>query len=729
MGFQLFTHLISRETGVARNSGYNTGITPSSSKPRDYLLAISTGVILLVVAWLGFWSNHFQNSFHFDDFPTIVRNPYLAHLSNFGHFFTDPRTFSAEKETADYRPLLSAWFALDYKLGGGAKAFIFQSENFAWFTLQLAFVCLLFRFIPGGNWFSAVFGTFLYGLHPVLSDTINYPLQRGTIMGAFSVITGLWLWIFWPRHLPQKLPLKLKRVPQHGFDEFLRHNFARMEATYLRMIHLPVALYLWPVALGLLVDPATAVFAPILAVYIFLFETERRPRHALPAIILCGTYWIFQTLFTWRFGTFSRLPVWNYWITQPWVALRYLADFVAPVHLSADSDLKPFAHFWSPLAIAGYAGVAALVVLGVYLSRKDEWRPVAFGLWWFLIALIPSAAVPSRVAEADWRMYLPFVGLTLALSRAAWIGFAILLGSGARSAALVGFPVLAVALLALCGWGANRRNLVWQTEATLWSDVTAKSPANGRALMYLGLARMEDDPELGLNYVIRAADVARHDPVIEINLARGYNQRSRSADAEAAFRNALKDGPSYSPSYSWYGQWLQSQERNPEATAMANKALSLDPYDLTARRTMIDLVTVDHRWEDLKKLSEQTLRLYPEDPDGQRARQVAQNGLDSVAPAEDKAKDSPTVDHYLNLSVLYYNSQRYEDCIHAAQEALKINPNLGEAWSNIAAAYHTLGKTDETLAALREEIRINPNLPSATHNLEVVMAEKARQKK
>ena len=131
------------------------------------------------------------------------------------------------KETADYRPLLSTWFALDYHLGGGAKPFIFQSENFVWFGAQLLVLALLFRCIPGGNYWSAIFGAFLFALHPITADTVNYPLQRGVIMGSFGVTAGLLIWIFWPRWLPQRLPLKLKRVPEHGFDEYLRHNFKR----------------------------------------------------------------------------------------------------------------------------------------------------------------------------------------------------------------------------------------------------------------------------------------------------------------------------------------------------------------------------------------------------------------------------------------------------------------------------------------------------------------------
>ncbi len=108
----------------------------------------------------------------------------------------------------------------------------------------------------------------------------------------------------------------------------------------------------------------SAVFAPILAVYIFLFEKKRTLRNAIPAAVVCGGYWIFQLIFTWKVGDVSRIPAPNYWFTQPWVAMRYLFKFFVPAHLSADSDFPAFAHPWDPLAIAGYVGGAGLVVSG-----------------------------------------------------------------------------------------------------------------------------------------------------------------------------------------------------------------------------------------------------------------------------------------------------------------------------------------------------------------------------
>jgi tetratricopeptide (TPR) repeat protein len=672
------------------------------------------------------WSNHFTSSFHFDDIPTIVENPFLPHLSNVPRYFTNPRTFSAMKETADYRPLLSTLFALDYQWGRGAKAFIFQSESFVWFGAQLLVLVLLFRCIPGGNYYSAIFGAFLFAVHPITADTVNYPLQRGVIMGSFGVTAGLLIWIFWPRWLPQTLPLKLKRVPQTGFDEYLRKNFALLETRYLKFIHAPVGLYLWPVVPLLLAEPATAMFAPILIAYILVLDTGRKLRDAIPAAVICGAYWIFQTAFVWRLGAFSRPPAWNYWITQPWVVMRYLFAFFAPIHLSADTDLTPFAHFWSPLALAGYAGVAALTVLAVFLGRREEWRAVAFGIWWFLIALTPYAAVPRRVVEADWNMYLACMGLALALSRAAWIGFRRLYESEMRTPALIGAPVLALGVLLAFGWGTHGRNAVWESEASLWSDVMMKSPQNGRAYMNYGITRLaQQDSGLALQYFTQAAQISPQDAVIEINLARAYNAVSRAPDAEATFRKAIADAPAYSPAYSSFARWLAAQERLGEGLDMASKAVKLDPYDVIGRRTMLEVLAQQHNWLDLKQVATDALVLYPDD-DGMKASiQVADTGINAVSVAKITAIKEPTVNHLLALSVHYYEVRRYEDCIQSAREALKINPDLGEAYANIATAYHTMGKLDETIAALREEIRINPNLHSATHNLEVVLAEKA----
>lgn len=691
-------------------------------------------LILTAIGWLAVWSNHFRSGFHFDDIPTIVDNESVHHVSSAPRFFVNPRISSAEKDSASYRPLLSTWLALDYWMGNG-NPFTFQLANWLWFAATVLLIFLLFRVIPGVENFGAGFAALLFGVHPVTADTVNYAVQQGTIMGAFGVTAGLVIFAYWPWRMPQQLPLTLKRVPEHGLDEFLRRNFRRIEETYLKIIHASSGLYLWPVVPALLCDPSTAVFAPILVVYILLFETKRTLRNAVPAAVICGGYWVFQLFFTLRLGEYRRMPAVNYWFTQPWVALRYLAKFFVPARLSVDSDLPAFDHLWDPLAIAGYAGVAVLIAAAILTARRSELRAVSFGIWWFLIALVPDALVPQRVVEADWRMFLPFIGLALAVARVASAAVQSLpegsIEQRGRLIPVSAMSVLAFAILGAFGWGTYQRSEVWASDASLWRNASQESPGNGRALMRYGLTQISSaDPGAAaeaFDYIRRASVVSPHDPLIAINLAKALGRRGDTSGAEKEFRRAVADGSGWSPAYSAYADWLLAQTRSSEARDNAKKALALDSYDTLARRTMMDVMAQEHQWDKLKQFADDTLNSIPDDPDGRRSEEVAQTGLDHIEKSEKKAKYEPDVDNYLALSVEYYQTERYEDCINAAKKALEVNPKQAEAYANLATAYHTLGRLDEALAALQEEVKLNPDLPNAKSNLEVVQAEIAKK--
>jgi tetratricopeptide (TPR) repeat protein len=143
----------------------------------------------------------------------------------------------------------------------------------------------------------------------------------------------------------------------------------------------------------------------------------------------------------------------------------------------------------------------------------------------------------------------------------------------------------------------------------------------------------------------------------------------------------------------------------------------------------MDIMAQGHEWTRLRQFADETLRLLPYDADGRRSLLLAQTGLEQLASAETTARSEPTVDHYLALSVLYFDSQRYQDCITASLGALKINPEQAEAYSNMAAAYHAMGKLDETISALRQAVRYNPDLPSAKSNLEVALAVKEKSER
>ena len=55
--------------------------------------------------------NTLDNSFHYDDFHSVVNNPHIRALGNIADFFIDAEAFSVRRENAMYRPLLAVTYS------------------------------------------------------------------------------------------------------------------------------------------------------------------------------------------------------------------------------------------------------------------------------------------------------------------------------------------------------------------------------------------------------------------------------------------------------------------------------------------------------------------------------------------------------------------------------------------------------------------------------------------
>ena len=703
-------------------------IAPNNSQKTEDLVLNWLPLVLLLGALALVWSNLFQNGFHFDDFHIIVNNRYVHSLPNIPHFFRDPRAFSSIREYAGWRPLLSATFALDYAKAHEAGPQLFLIDTFVWFIVLLFFVFVLFRIIPGGSRLSALFGTALVGLHPVTADTVNYISQRGAVFAALGIVMGLGGWITWPRLLPRRLDLGAPAVPKKWWDEFRKNLQPKLDAAWRRFIHAPLGFYLIPVLLALLASPGAAAFALILLAYVILLDSGRAPRQVIPAGILCAVLWIAPLAVTWKYGAQARPPLASYWMTQPLVAVRYLLTFLNPGMLTIDSGLQSVTLI---SGLGGLIGLGAIVALAIFAAKRVEWRPVAFGLWWFLLALIPDALVPQRDLEATPRMFVAMIGLAFALTRAGVIVFERFSGSEkSRLPALIAAAAAGVLLLAGFGWETSQRNAAWETEESIWHDAVDKNPRNGRAVVHYAEALIDTGIGVPASYDMmkQAAVRTPQDASIELTLARTATRLGREDETEAHYKRILAIQPAWASGYALYAEWLLRQLRIPEAIDNANKAIALQPDELDARRTLTDIYLERHDWDKVTQLAGDTLRFYPFDEDGTRAMSVAGIAMDEIKQEESRAA-SLGRNGYLALSVTYFKNQRYEDCIRAAREALKLDPNTGEAWANIATAYHAMGKLDESVDALKEAVRLSPDLVQAKIHLTAELEEQANRHK
>jgi tetratricopeptide (TPR) repeat protein len=652
----------------------------------------------------------------------------MAHsLANVPRYFIDPSTYDALPRLSAYRPLLFTSFAVDWRfLGSDPRPF--QASTFFWFVAQLLVMYGLFRQLSGGRRYVGLLAAALYGLHPALADTLDYTLQRGEVLEGVGITLALFLWIVFPKRLPQDLGLMMlvNRIPMNTAQFLQRRAAIFVTALWARILRSRFPFYVVPLVLALLAHPASSVFALLLLVYLELYEPDGRIGRVIPSAVLCGGYWLLQAALTWKHGVPSPVSFFAWLYTQPWIALRYLGAFFAPLNLSADWNLKPLPSLVSPEAIAGFAGVAVLIWAAIALGRRESWRAVSFGIWWFLITLLPTVLIPQPAVAADQRMYLPFAGLALALTSAAYHAFE-KLSESPRYGSLVGFaaPFLAAAILPPMAWATYERNQVWRTEESLWTDVLAREPDNGRALMNYGLILIsENEKALGNEYLQRSMALLPRDARIELQLAQVAAGNGQDRDAEDHFRRAIQFDPEYSAAYSNYSQWLLNRQRSDEAFRNATRAAKLNSNDLVARHTLIDIYAERSDWASLLRISNEALRVDPGDSDGLRGVRVAQTGVEEVRRVEKAVSTKPSVDGYLSLSVVYFRNRRYEDSVAAARKALSLRPDLAEAYFNMASVYHVMGREDDAIAALQEALRLQPNLQMAKDNLAWELAKK-----
>lgn len=95
------------------------------------------------------------------------------------------------------------------------------------------------------------------------------------------------------------------------------------------------------------------------------------------------------------------------------------------------------------------------------------------------------------------------------------------------------------------------------------------------------------------------------------------------------------------------------------------------------------------------------------------------SSLIMLQKALDLVKTNPGDESYINLSLEYFNSAMYIECIQAAQKVLEYNASSYKAYNNMCAAYNKLGMWDEAVAAGQNAMAVIPGAQLAANNLQI----------
>jgi len=592
-------------------------------------------LVLLSVAY----ANHFDNGFHFDDSHAIVDNVFIRSLGYVPRYFVDATTFSVLPLNQTYRPALQTTFAIDYWMAGGYHPLAFHADTFAWYLLLLVWMFALFAAVAGNAWL-ALTATALFALHPVSAETVNYIVQRGDLLSTLGVVAGLAIYARWR-------PPDDSHVVRRGWW---------------------TAAYLVPFVFGSLAKPSALVFPALLVVYDWISSRRVRWRDVMPSLVVTVALGLWMARRTPPTLVTGAADPARYLLTQPLVALRYFASFFAPTDLSADNDWRLVSGPGDVRVLAGAAFVVATLWMVWRLRRSAVGKPIAFGLAWFVVALLPTSLTPLAEVANDHRMFFPFVGLSLSVTATgAW-----LIGRWVAPARRVTVATVLVAMALVAGAaGVRARNEVWRTDETLWRDVIVKSPGNGRGWMNYGVSLMNRGEFIGAIAAFdRAAPLTPNYSLLYVNRGVAFGSLGRQPDADQAFIKAIALAPSDWRSHTFYARWLASEGRLAEALAHAQIAAELNPSD-------------------------------PIGP----------------ALAAQTARAAGTPEYFVSRSLAEYQMARYRNSIASAERALAVRPDYAEALNNVAAGHIALGEWDAGIAAAEEAVRLNPQLKIAWNNL------------
>jgi tetratricopeptide (TPR) repeat protein len=664
-------------------------------------------------------------------------NPAIRSLLNLPRFFTDSVTTSANPADYVYQPVVTTTLAIDYLLGRGPSPLFLHLDSFLLFLATLATMAWLLhsifeRAIPHPwNPYLALMAAALVGLHPASAELLNPINHRSELIAALGVVSGMAVYA--------------------GLPEKRRYFY-----------------YLIPPLLAVLAHPAGLIFGPILLLYMILIEPPRssedeqpltdeqvrtsdesqalavatasgessgpkririrRRKHPfwryvrtqfvrfMPALLFTAGALAFHVRMT-PFETAGDTVI-RYWFTEPWVALRYFRSFFAPYYFSPSSDLAAFPGY-DTRGLFGLAFVLAILSIALVFSISRSWRPAVFGLWWFVLGLMPGALIAQPDLEADTRMFLPFIGLAMTF---AWTAKMVLpSGEPLRRLEAIAAGVLMIYL----GYQTHERNRIWKTDDSLWHEAVAKSPASVHALRNYGLALAAEGRNKEAYEMLRAArQLTPKAAELEAHLGTVAAALGRSEEAEQHFNRGLALGAGLSVVHFEYGKFQEKMAARTDAIESYNWAASLALSDLRPRYALMRLYQQSEEWNNLRLALEEAQPIWRGDPALMHFTEVLRDHPDNVKGAELLARQNPTAENHLKLSEQYCLAGEFQKCLDTAKKAIELRPNYSRAYNAMGAAYKSMGQVDEGIEAVKHALQIDPDDKIAQTNFETWTAEK-----
>ncbi len=661
------------------------------------------------------YSNSFQTGLVFDSAAVISEDARVHAVTpqNLWLILTGPY-WHGSSTLGLYRPLTTFSYLLNYAIFGNGTA----PAGYHWVNLTLHEVNVSLVYLLGilvlGTAAPAFALAAVWGLHPLLTESVTNIVGRADLLAAFGVLAGLlcyvksataagWRKAFWVAGT----------VAAQTAGIFSKENAAILPAIML------------------LYDLTWLKRAPWRA---------RAPAYAALALPFAAYLYLRGTLHVHILAPFGDNPLtsagfWTARLTAIKVIGKYLWLFIWPARLSADYSYNAVPLFgWHPtqwedakalIALAFCLG-AALLAVRSYRANK----PLFFFLAFFFVALAPTSNLAILIGSimAERFVYLPSIGLAGCV-----VAAICMLGRKIPRPQFLDMRAIWVAMGLLCLACATRtyaRNSDWLDDRSLWTSAEEVCPGSARVHNNLGQALTQLPGRL-LDAIAELQTALRIDPnyaAAHSNLGSALAQLpGRLPDAIAEFQAALRIDPDYAEAHYNLGNALtQLPGRLPDAIAQYEAVLRLEPGDAAAHNNLgLALANSGGRWLEAVAEYEAALRA---DPDLAAAHLNLGNALsqlpgrlpDAIAQYEAVLRLEPgAAPAHLNLgNALSQLPGRLPDAVAQYEVVLRINPDYAMAHFNLGNALSRMpGRLPDAIAEYDVALRLEPGNATAHNNL------------
>ncbi|MGA2769290.1 MAG: tetratricopeptide repeat protein [Bryobacteraceae bacterium] len=670
---------------------------------------------------LAAYSNSFQAGLVFDSAMAITHDARIRAVTprNLGLILTE-QYWHSRTISGLYRPLTTASYLLNYAVfGNGTHPAGYHWVNLALHGVNVSLVYLLGILVLGAP-APALALAALWGLHPLLTESVTNVVGRADLLAAFGVLAGLLCYVKSASATGRrKLLWVAAMVAAQAVGIFSKENAVVLPGIMLLYDLTWRGRSAWR-------GRALAYSALVLPLAAFFCLRVAFPMH-IPA----------------RFGDNPLITAdfWTARLTALKVIGKYLWLFVWPARLSADYSYDAVPLFgWHPaewedakalMALALCLG-AALLAIRWYRTRK----PLFFFLAFFFVALAPTSNLAILIGSimAERFVYLPSIGLA-----GCAIAALCALGRPVSRQRLLAMRTAWIALGLLCLACAVRtyaRNFDWLDDLSLWTSAVDVCPGSAKAHINLGSALSKLPGRLP-DAIVEYRVALRIEPdyaEAHYNLGKALLQLpGRLPDAIAEYEAALRINPDFADVHFDLGNALfRLPGRLPDAIAEYEAALRINPDFAEVRSNLGNaLLQLPGRLPDAIAQYEVALRMEPGNAVvhmnlGNALSRLPGRLPDAIAEYQAALRVEPgyAAAHFNLGYALSRLPGRLPDAIAEYQSALRIDPSYAEAHNNLGLALaHSGGRWQEAIAEYEAALRIDPNLAAAHDNLGVALAD------